>query len=72
LLLLYKLREVVADVVSSAYVNNSAFLILYAVSKAHSLLRDLCNIARSLIDRGKGKDITTTVVVVVLASLLGN
>jgi hypothetical protein len=72
LLLLYKLREVVADIVSSAYVNNSAFLILYAVSKAYSLLRDLCNIARSLIDRGKGKDITTTVVVVVLASLLGN
>jgi hypothetical protein len=72
LLLLYKLREVVADVVSSAYVNNSAFLILYAVSKAHSLLRDLCDIARSLIDRGKGKDIATTIVVVVLASLLGN
>jgi hypothetical protein len=38
----------------------------------YSLLRDLCNITRSLIDRGKGKDITTTIVVVVLASLLGN
>jgi hypothetical protein len=72
LLLLCKLREVVADVVSSAYVNNSALLILYAVSKAYSLLRDLCNITRSLIDRGKGKDITTAVVVVILASLLGN
>jgi hypothetical protein len=72
LLLLYKLREVIADVVSSTYINNSAFLILYVVSKAYSLLRDLCNITRSLIDRGKGKDITTTIVVVVLASFLGN
>jgi hypothetical protein len=72
LLLLYKLREVVIDVVSSACVNNSAFLVLYIVSKAHSLLRDLYNIARSLIDRGKGKDIATAVAVVVLASLLGN
>jgi hypothetical protein len=72
LLLLYKLREVIADVVSSTYINNSAFLVLYAVSKAYSLLRDLCNITRSLIDRGKGKDITTTVVVVFLASFLGN
>jgi hypothetical protein len=72
LLLLYKLRKVIADVVSSACVNNSALLIFYTVSKAYSLLRDLCNITRSLIDRGKGKDITTTIVVVILASLLGN
>jgi hypothetical protein len=72
LLLLCKLRKIIADIVSSVYINNSAFLILYAVSKAHSLLRDFYNITRSLIDRGKDKDITTTVVVVVLASLLGN
>jgi hypothetical protein len=72
LLLLCKLREVIADVVSSACVNNSALLILCVVSKAHSLLRDLYDIARSLIDRGKGKDIATTIVVVILASLLGN
>jgi hypothetical protein len=72
LLLLCKLREVVADVVSSACVNNSAFLVLCAVSKAYSLLRNLCDIARSLIDGGKGKDIATAVAVVVLASLLGN
>jgi hypothetical protein len=72
LLLLCKLREVITDVVSSAYINNSALLILYRVSKAYSLLRDLCNITRSFIDRGKGKDITTTVAVVILASLLGN
>jgi hypothetical protein len=72
LLLLYKLREVIADIVSSAYINNSALFILYIVSKAYSLLRDLCNITKSLIDRSKGKDITTTIVVVILASLLGN
>jgi hypothetical protein len=51
-LLLCKLRKVIVDVVSSTYVNNSALLILCTVSKAYSLLRDLYNTARSLIDRG--------------------
>jgi hypothetical protein len=39
-----KLREVVADVIYCASVNNSAVLVVSSANKAHSLIRDFSNL----------------------------